>query len=151
MNKTHIPFIFAFVFLVALSFVLPSVLNLKTASTAASSAQTSSKTESLSEEAAKEEFIASANSFYYELCALDNVGPFDLFYNEGQIKADLMLINAASFLEETTELLNSAKDRVVEFKQNNVGALYYSGLTSSDNTTNLLNALYSKLSQCFGL
>ena len=151
MNKDNIPFVFAFVFLIALSLVLPTIANINASHATNQPVQATNQIDAGQTQSSEDRFIESANSFYAQLCELDNTGLFVSFYNENVIKSNLLASPSDSLLDETTELFNSAKERVVIFKQNNPTQLYYEKLVEDNNTNDILDSLYSKLTQCFGL
>ena len=150
MNKNNLPFVFAFVFLVVLSFVLPNLGVTKTVASSNPSAISQGNTETQSQ-TNENNFVASANGFYSELSLLDSVGPFASFYEGGEFKTTLLNNTTSALLEETTELFKIATEKLVLFKQNSISNLNYADFVSNDDVGNIINELYSKIMDCCGL
>ena len=150
--KKHLPFIFAFVFLVAFSLAWPTICKSNNASSAASSSSTShAKTESTSGQTSIQKLGNSANAFYQELLRLDSLGEFAVFQTDGKFRIELALIDNEDLIIETTNAFNSAKEVVEDFCEENIGQLKYDKLIEDDALKSLLNDLNAKILILFGL
>ena len=144
--KNHIPFIFAFVFLIVFSISLPIMTQIKiNANLPDSSTETIQKARSNEEVSPKERLKIVADSFYDELLEFDELGLFAPFQKDGKFKADLVTLKDEEKINATTELLNLAIKNIKDFKAMHKDSFYYNELTLDDSVNSNLNKLYNNL------
>jgi len=151
--KKHLPFIFAFAFLVAFSFAWPKICGKVATNSFASNniINGSAKTETTTKQTANEKLEASANDFYAELSMLNSFGEFAAFQAEGKFRIELLASSDKNYIIETAELFGNAAASVKTFRENNPSELVYNKLIEDDETAALLNNLYVHILTICGL